>query len=186
MSSLCSVSSGVGWADKLLLLLVLWVVFEVLVIVKAVTTSKLSWVSPGVEAQGVTAVPQLGVKVLGEGKGSKGCASSSCAGQALPELGSEQPPHSPVWWSLAQKKSVFVLCKSLTFLFSCRLCVCEGGHKSWHHLAVSVAALQPELTSFHPPGRVSAPGALPQERHKIFPENQSAQRYLITIILNAQ
>lgn len=64
--------------------------------------------------------------------------------------------------------------------------MCEDGHKSWHHLAVPVAALQPELTSFHHPGRVSAPGALPQEGHKIFPENQSAQSYLIAIILNAQ
>lgn len=40
-------------------------------------------------------MPQLGVKltVSGAQRGSKGCAWSSCAGQALPELGasSEQP-----------------------------------------------------------------------------------------------
>lgn len=143
---------------------------------------------------GCTAVSQLGVELSlgcsegGEKVGSKGCASSSCAKQALPEVGasSEQPPHRLVWWSFVQKKSVFVLCESLMFLFSYRLYVCEDGRKSWHHLVVSVAALQPELTSFHHPGGVNAPGALPQERHKIFPENQSAQSYLITIILNLQ
>lgn len=194
VSSLCSVSSGMRWTDNLLLLFVLWVVFEVLVILNAVTTSELSWVSPGVGEQVYSCVPagcraqSLRCSEGGEKVGSKGCASSSCAKQALPEVGasSEQPPHRLVWWSFVQNKSVFVLCESLMFLFSYRLYVCEDGCKSWHHLVVSVAALQPEFTSFHHSGGVNAPGALPQERHKIFPENQSAQSYLITIILNVQ
>lgn len=157
-------------------------------ILNAVTTSELSWVSPGVGEQGVQLCPrwvwssQCGV-LRGERRGARAVHHLPVQGRHSLSWG---PVQRPVWWSFGQRKSLFVLCESVTFLFPCRLYVCEDDHKSWHHLAVSVAALEPELTSSHHPGRVSAPGALPQERHKIFPENQSAQSYLITIILNAQ
>lgn len=80
---------------------------------------------------GCTAVSQLGVELSlgcsegGEKVGSKGCASSSCAKQALPEVGasSEQPPHRLVWWSFVQKKCVCLVRVFNVLVFIQALCV---------------------------------------------------------------
>lgn len=156
MKSLCSVSSGAVWTHKLLLLFCsvgcfwgpgyskcsnhIWIVLSE------------SWYG----GTGCTAVPQLGVKLRVSGalrrreKGARAVHSLPVQGRHSVTGGQSRAATSqPSVMELCSKE--ICVCLSLIFLFSCRLYVCEDGCKSWHHLVVSVAVLQPELTSFPPP-----------------------------------
>lgn len=129
--------------------------------------------------------------------GGQGRAIPSCAGQGLRcELGS---PFKAVMVplltgeydkALFKTSIVFVLSKSLKFLFFIEAFVCvKMAAAMGPGIILQCCHSNPEPSSFHHTSQVSTLGALPQDRQKIFLENlppESAQSYLITIILNAQ